>query len=285
VALITLVAPAHTAELGGLEGVAREKAVLPAAVRPTGIALFPRQCAEFSAFRELDVRRMVIERADIMRPAEPPKDTIYYTVTHRGDTTAVALAYGPPPPLSFTFRRVSDGMAQNAVLAICTALWLGATREQIQSRLAHWQPASLRGELRQEGDRLLYLDCYNANPASMADALDAFYAVAPAEEPRLFVLGGMEELGAEAEMFHRALGRALRLRPQDVLYTIGDHAAAVLTGSLENGSSPTQIEIVASLEPIAARLAEWRGAVFVKGSRRYQLEKILGPALAESVHA
>ena len=93
-------------------------------------------------------------------------------------------------------------------------------------------PASLRGELRRETGRLIYLDCYNANPASMADALDAFYAVAAPAMPRLFVLGGMEELGAEAEMFHRALGRALRLRPQDRLFAIGDHAPALRAGAL-----------------------------------------------------
>lgn len=285
VALITLIAPAHTAELGGLGGVAAEKAVLPGAVRPAGIALFPRQCADFTAFHELDVRRMVIERADIMRPSEPPKDVVYFTVTHREDTTAVAIAYGPPPPLVFTIRRVSDGMAQNAVLAICAALWLGVAPERVQARLAGWQPAKLRGELRREGGRLLYLDCYNANPASMADALDAFYAVAPTDEPRLYVLGSMEELGFEAEMFHRALGRTLRLRPQDFLFAIGDRAEAVRLGALENGSRDTQIAVVDSLEPVAARFADWHGAVFVKGSRRYQLERILEPATAESVHA
>src|SRR4051812_45501053 len=46
VALIPLVAPAHTQELGGIEGVAREKALLPAAVRPAGVAIFPKQTAE-----------------------------------------------------------------------------------------------------------------------------------------------------------------------------------------------------------------------------------------------
>jgi UDP-N-acetylmuramoyl-tripeptide--D-alanyl-D-alanine ligase len=40
VAIITLVAAAHTEALGGLEGVAREKALLPAAVRADGLALF-----------------------------------------------------------------------------------------------------------------------------------------------------------------------------------------------------------------------------------------------------
>lgn len=281
VALITLVAPAHTAELGGLDGVAREKAVLPAAVRPAGVAIFPRQCAEFAAFRALNVRQMVVERADALRPAEPPEDKVYFTVTQRGEATAVALAYGAPPPLVFTFRRVSDGMAQNAALAICAALWLGVSKELIQARLGAWQPAKLRGEVRREDGRLLYLDCYNANPASMADALAAFYDLAPAEEPRLFVLGGMEELGAETEAFHRALGRGLRLRAQDFLCAIGDQAAAVRAGALENGARAERIAVATKAEEVAARFAEWRGAVFVKGSRRYALEKILNTEAAE----
>jgi UDP-N-acetylmuramoyl-tripeptide--D-alanyl-D-alanine ligase len=284
IAIITLVAPAHTAELGGLDGVAREKAVLPGAVRPSGVAIFPRQCAEFPAFRELDVSTIVVEPADVLRPAEPPKDKVYYAVSHRGESTAVSLAYGAPPPLTFTFRRVSDGMAQNAALAICAALWLGVSADLIQTRIAGWQPAKLRGEIRHEDGRLLYLDCYNANPASMADALGSFSAIAPAAEPRLLVLGGMEELGVEAENYHRQLGRSLRLRPQDLVCTIGDHAAAVRAGAIEAGARPEQVEIAADVAEIAARFSAWRGAVFVKGSRRYALEKIL-PNRLEEVHA
>src|SRR5581483_7995819 len=142
----------------------------------------------------------------------PPPDKVFYAVAQRGESTAVSLAYGPPPPLTFTFRRVSDGMAENAVLAICAALGLGVPREAIQARLAQWQPAPMRGEIRREDGRLLYLDCYNANPASMADALAAFGAIAPPAEPRLFVLGGMEELGESAAAHHRALGRSVPLR-------------------------------------------------------------------------
>ncbi len=282
VALITLVAPAHTAELGGLGGVAIEKAVLPGAVRPTGVAIFPRQCAEFAAFRELDVQQMVVERADAIRPAEPPKDKVFFTLSHRDESTAIALAYGCPPPLTFTFRRVSDGMAQNAALAICAALWLGVPREAIQARLAEWQPAKLRGEIRREDGRLLYLDCYNANPASMADALAAFYAIAPTSEPRLFVIGGMEELGADAERFHRDFGRSLRLRAQDLALVIGDQAEAVRAGFLDAGGRAGQIEIVTSLAPMTERVAEWRGAVFVKGSRRYALEKVVESSPVEA---
>ncbi len=275
VSLITLIAPAHTEALGGIAGVAREKALLPAATRASGVAIFARPTEEFAPFRELGVRTMVVERAEVIRPAEPPKDRIYYTVTHRGDETAVSLAYGPPPPIAFTLRRVSDGQAQNAALAICAALWLGVSREQVQERLEGWKPAKLRGEIRFENDRVLYLDCYNANPASMADALQAFWSIVPADEPRLYVLGCMEELGAGTAAHHHALGRSIELRAADRVFVIGTQAHAVCAGLLEQGDVTAQLQIVSSLAPVAAAVEEWRGAVFLKGSRRYQLEKIL----------
>jgi len=275
VSLITLIASAHTEELGGLEGVAREKAVLPAATHASGVAIFSQATAEFAAFRELGVRTMVVERAEVVRPAEPPKDKVYFAISHRAAETVVSLAYGKPPPLTFVFRRVSDGMAQNAALAICAALWLGVPRETIQARLGGWQPAKLRGEIRRVDGRLLYLDCYNANPASMADALATFDAIAPAGAPRLYLLGCMAELGAESAAHHHQLGRSLRLRPGDQLLVIGTHAHDVCAGVLAQGDFTTQIQIASSIETMAAVLAEWHGAVFVKGSRRYQLEKVL----------
>ena len=285
IALITLIAPAHTAALGGLEGVAREKALLPAATRPGGVAVFTRATAEFPPFRDLGVRQLIVERAEVVRPAEPPKDKVYFAVTQRGDETALALAYGPPPPLAFTLRRVSDGMAQNVALAICAALWLGVSRETIQQRLGDWHPAPLRGEIRQRDGHLLYLDCYNANPASMADALASFTAIAPVAEPRLYLLGCMEELGAEAAEHHRALGRRVPLRADDRVFIIGTHAVAVAAGLQERGHGAPQVQIVGSLAPVAAVLAEWRGAAFVKGSRRYALEQVLADTAAEVVHA
>lgn len=275
VSIITLIAPAHTEELGSIEGVAREKAVLSAATLPGGVSIFSRPTADFPSFRELTGRKLIVERAEVVRPPDSPKDKVYYAVSHRGERTAVSLAYGPPPPQVFAFRRVSDGMAQNVALAICAALCLGVSRDAIQARLMAWAPAKLRGEIRREDGRLLYLDCYNANPASMADALSAFHALVPDTDPKLYVIGCMEELGDEAPAYHRALGKSIPLGEADRLYVIGSHAHDVCAGVLERGDLSRNIQIVSALEPVSAAFAEWRGAVFVKGSRRYQLEKIL----------
>jgi UDP-N-acetylmuramoyl-tripeptide--D-alanyl-D-alanine ligase len=275
-AIITLVAPAHIQELGGIEGVAKAKAVLPASVHTGGSALFPQMCLAFAPFRDLKVNAWKLGRADQALPADLPPANTFYTLMQCAEETLIAMRdFVSGKALNFALRRVSDGMAQNAALAIRAALLLGVRAETIRERLAAWQPASLRGELRRENGRLLYVDCYNANPAAMGDALDAFYAVAPDTEPRLLIIGCMGELGPESPMYHRALGRSIRLRRQDHLVVIGDDAASVRQGAVENGTPKAQVEVVTTLDPVRARLAAFRGAVFIKGSRRYQLETIL----------
>jgi UDP-N-acetylmuramoyl-tripeptide--D-alanyl-D-alanine ligase len=284
-AIITLVGPAHLQELGGLEGVAAAKAKLPAAVRTGGAALFPQSCCLFPAFRDLRVNSWRLGRADLPIVADQPLANTFFTLIQCAEETLIAMRDSVSgKALNFVLRRVSDGMAQNAALSIRAALLLGVKAEIIRDRLVNWKPAALRGEMRRVEGRLLYIDCYNANPAAMGDALDAFYAVAPVDDARLLVIGCMEELGVESPMYHRALGRSIRLRRQDQLMVIGDAAESVREGALGHLAVASQIEVVTSLEPVRARLASFQGAVFIKGSRRYKLETILSEAAPASAH-
>lgn len=270
VAIITLVAHAHTEALGGIEGVAREKARLPAAVRAGGVAIFPRQAAEFAPFRALGGRCVIVGSG-----GAGAGEIVGFSVEHRGEETELVLTGTGGPAARYRFRRVSDGMAQNAALAITAARGLGVAPAEIQARLTEWKSGKLRAEVRRIDGRLVYLDCYNANPASMHDALATFESIAPAAEPRLYVIGCMAELGDEAVAHHRALGRRLKLRAGDQLFVIGEQASIVCAGVLDQGDFSRQIQIASSAASVAGAFAEWRGAVFVKGSRRYQLEKVI----------
>jgi UDP-N-acetylmuramoyl-tripeptide--D-alanyl-D-alanine ligase len=131
---------------------------------------------------------------------------------------------------------------------------------------------------------VIYCDFYNANPASMADAIEAFNGTVPPERPRLYVLGCMEELGDDSVAYHRLLGRQLQLRRGDFLYVLGSQAAALRDGLLEGGNAADQVEIVTDLAAVREQLATYKGAVFLKGSRRYQLETVLNPMTAEAAH-
>jgi UDP-N-acetylmuramoyl-tripeptide--D-alanyl-D-alanine ligase len=283
-AVVTLIGPAHLADLGSVEAVAREKAVLAQHLRPGGLSLYPSSCERFEAFRRLaPASALVLERA-AASGAEGP-NRVRFSAVHAGAFTTVEVAYGPPPPVSATLGRVTDGMAQNTALAICAALRMGVQRDDVRRRLLSRRPAPLRGEWRVSEGRRLYLDCYNANPASMADALIAFADLAPADEPRLFVLGCMEELGAEAPEYHAELGRSIRLRPQDRLIAVGSLAGSIRRGALEAGANAAQVEITDSIEPVAAQASGFRGSVFVKGSRRHELERAFAATELEASHA
>lgn len=258
--IITLVGPAHLEALGSLEGVAREKSVLPAATRSGGLKLFAASCAAYDVFRSL---------AAPVLPLDP-------AISHHADATRICFKPTDSAlELEFHCRRISDGMAGNAALALAAALHLGVTAADAQSRLSLWQPAALRGELRRDAaGRWLYVDCYNANPASMHDALAVFADLAPVEMPRLYIVGGMEELGVDTVRYHRELGTALaaRLRPADRAFVLAAPAAA---HALLQGAGSQAVISVPDLTAARAHLDQFTGSVFIKGSRRYQLESLL----------
>jgi UDP-N-acetylmuramoyl-tripeptide--D-alanyl-D-alanine ligase len=270
--VITLVAPAHLEKLGSLDGVALEKSRLPAANRPGGQAVFPVACWAFEPFRRLANPLVLVPENEAM--TKVAARTIHFNVFHRPDRTEVTLA----GRRRFVLRRVSGGMAQNAALALALGGELGVQDAVLQTRLAEWAPSKWRGELRTVGGNTVYCDFYNANPASMADAIDAFNGAVPQALPRLYVLGCMEELGDASLLYHRQLGRLLHLRRGDHLYALGAQAGALREGLLENGNDPASVEVITGLDPVRDRLAGFKGAVFLKGSRRYQLETVLNPA-------
>jgi UDP-N-acetylmuramoyl-tripeptide--D-alanyl-D-alanine ligase len=269
--VITLIAPAHLEKLGSLDGVAREKAVLPAANRAGGLAVFPVSCVAFASFRCLAGALVLVPENEGM--TKVPGRAVPFNVFHRPERTEVTFGGGR----RFILRRVSGGMAQNAALALALASELGVSDGEVQARLADWRPSRWRGELLRAGAATVYGDFYNANPASMADAIDAFNGSVNPGLPRIYVLGCMEELGPDAPAYHQALGRRLHLRPGDFLFAIGEQAGALREGLLENGNDPAQLAVIADLHPVRERLSGFAGAVFLKGSRRYRLETVLDP--------
>ena len=272
-AIVTLVAPAHLERLGSLDGVAAEKVTLLRHVRSGGVQVFPVSCWQHAVFHGLPNPLILVPENEGMTRIKGR--AVKFNVFHRPERSEVRL----DGKRTFILRRVSSGMAQNAALALALASELGVTDADLQARLEGWQPSKWRGERRRSGQAIVYCDFYNANPASMGDAVDAFSSTVGAELPRLYVIGSMEELGADAGEYHRQFGRTMHLRPGDHLFAIGSQAEALREGLLENGNDPAQVEVIHGLSPVRQRLVGFKGAVFLKGSRRYQLETILEPQL------
>ena len=129
-----------------------------------------------------------------------------------------------------------------------------------------------------DGARTFYVDCYNSSPASLLDAARCFDRLSAADaRPRLWVLGGMAELGADSAALHRGCGAELPVRADDAVVAFGGDAAQLLAG-LPVGAGPRVA--AGTLDAVRAALAAHAGFVFVKGSRSFALERALPTALA-----
>jgi len=142
----------------------------------------------------------------------------------------------------------------------------GVDLDAASAALAHATVSPWRMELGTTSTGAVIVnDAYNANPASMAAALNALSRL-PAER-KLAVLGPMAELGLESESDHRAVALlAARL---------GIEVIAIATDAYG-------IEPVAGIDEAIVRLGRLgsEDAVLVKASRVAGLERLAARLLA-----
>ncbi len=93
----------------------------------------------------------------------------------------------------------------NAAAAAAAAIALGVYMDNVKKGLLSYTPMPMRMErLHKEGVEFI-LDCYNANPASMQNALEILGR--ETAKPRIAVLGDMKELGETSKEYHRLIAR------------------------------------------------------------------------------
>ena len=109
----------------------------------------------------------------------------------------------------------------NIMAAVGLALSLGCEPSQIWKKLHLLELPAGRGKFTvlKSGVRVFF-DAYNANPQSMSAFLDHIRLF---KTPLVLCLGDMMELGAEAEFFHRELGKNLNPLNLKHLCFIGKH--------------------------------------------------------------
>lgn len=290
IALVTNVQPAHLAGMGSLEAIACEKSALAREVRPGGRAIFPAACYAYAAFRELPVSVAVpvVFSADAPLLAEVRRGAVVNVrfEDEPGNGRRIFVSGNLPGSqegavFSFSLPSSTPGMARNAALAAVAAMFAGIPQESICKAFATWRPSTRRGEIQMHDGRMFYVDCYNASPASVMDAAEEFHRRTHGNHAgRLFILGGMNELGADSPAMHREVGRALPLRVGDILALLGGDSAAIGEGAVEAGFLQKDVYALPDIEAVRQLIKETHGAVFLKGSRSYALERALPGASA-----
>jgi len=160
---------------------------------------------------------------------------------------------------------------ENALGAISVARELAIAPAAIREGLESVVPLFGRSQI-VRGRVTVLVDCYNANPDSMASAIDFVDGLAWGGR-KLAVLGAMRELGAEAEQAHGAVVRRAAAAGFDAVFLLGEE----MEGAARQLAAE-RVRWFADAESLGQALA--RGVrdgdlVLVKGSRGVELERVL----------
>ena len=122
--------------------------------------------------------------------------------------------------------------ADNVLAAIAIGDRFGVTRKESIAAIGRYTPDNSRSQMVRTDHNTLIVDAYNANPSSMAAALDSFAAMQA--EHKTVMLGDMKELGDESLREHcKLLERLRKEMPQ--AYFVGEEFKKALD---KDGAEP-----------------------------------------------
>ncbi|MGI9625353.1 MAG: UDP-N-acetylmuramoyl-tripeptide--D-alanyl-D-alanine ligase [Longimicrobiales bacterium] len=263
IGVVTTVSETHVEQLGGLEGVLDEKLDLVRAIPEEGHIVVGCEPAELpGAARRIRPDTQVAGLTDEADPGLRPLG-----LHLRQDGTYGFTWAGQAIDLKVPGRHG----AYNALLALAVAQFLGVPHAAAARGVSEVKAAPMRGEVVTIGPIRVVVDCYNANPQSMAGAIQTL-ADMETTGRRVAVLGSMLELGSHSPTLHdRALKDALKTPLDRILVT-----GAFVT-SAEHASDPriARFEDVDALVAALAAEVENGDLVLLKASRGVRLERVL----------
>ena len=257
--LITNVGKAHLLGFGSFEGVKAAKGELYNWLGSHGGLIFLNE-------DDADLREMA---------AKQPCHSFGYGIAYQNAEVLAASSEEP-------FLRIRlDGdiirtqlvgayNATNVLAAIAVGEYFGVSRADAIAAVEGFTPKNNRSQMVKSERNTLIVDAYNANPSSMAAALENFESVVA--DRKIALLGDMRELGEDSVAEHEKIVRRLSQAGIES-YLVGDEFRKALEA--------TGVQLAGWFADSEA-LASWlrdnavSGAVvLVKGSRGIQMEKAL----------
>ncbi|RDY68994.1 UDP-N-acetylmuramoyl-tripeptide--D-alanyl-D-alanine ligase [Lysobacter soli] len=264
VSIVNNIAPGHLERMGSLLGVADTKAAIYDALPGEGVAVINADDAFAPYFAERAHGRRLLRfglesSADLTaKNIEALPDGSRFTLVAPQGEAAVSLALPGRHNVS------------NALAAAALSLSVGATLQQFAEGLNAARPVA--GRLithRLANGAVLIDDSYNANPGSLAAAIDT---LAAGGGEAWLVLGDMRELGADAEAMHAEAGRRAKSAGIRRLLTLGPYSAAA---SRTFGEGATHFETHDALADVLKNELREGVRVLVKGSRGSAMDRIV----------
>lgn len=155
----------------------------------------------------------------------------------------------------------------NLLAAVTIGRYFGVPSDRIDAALEAYVPSNNRSQLEQTAHNHLIIDAYNANPTSMAAALDNFRQMTVS--PKMVILGAMKELGEYSAQEHRAVAEAVSADGFDRVWLVGEEFADAVPPKARFFRTADEVIEALKQEPLSGYY------VLIKGSNSMKLASVV----------
>ena len=194
--LISSVGRAHLEGFGSFEGVIKTKGELYDFLRENGGKVFLNTKNEYLVPIAEGIEQIPYVEGDVIE-SNPFVKFRYQPETVETVETSETVE----TPETVQTQLIGNYNIVNLLAAVTVGKYFGVENADINAALSEYAPTNNRSQLMQTEKNTLIVDAYNANPTSMAAALDNFKTIA-ADKEKMVILGGMGELGPGSDEEH-----------------------------------------------------------------------------------
>lgn len=244
--LITSVGRAHLEGFGSFEGVIKTKGELYDYLRAHGGKVFLNKENEY------------------LVPIAEGMDQIPYVaggVVESNPFVKFHYSVSPDATEYVQTQLIGNYNIVNLLAAVTVGNYFGVSCEDINAALSEYAPTNNRSQLMKTEKNTLIVDAYNANPTSMAAALDNFQTI-PSEQEKMVILGGMGELGTGSDEEHQKIREKIQEIGVKHVWLVGKQWGKYDFETVDDVIAHLQ------LEPLENKL------ILVKGSNSQKLFKL-----------
>jgi len=268
--LITNVGKAHLEGFGGVEGVKKGKGELYDYLKASdGITFVNGDSADLMTMQQARGLENVIlygtNNPENLVSGKLIENSPYLTLQWTNNSTNES--YEVKSQLTGAYN------LDNILAAICIGVYFNLSTEEINVGISSYQPKNNRSQITQTATNMLICDYYNANPSSMAVAIENLGKIEA--KHKVLVLGDMFEMGQESAAEHEAIIKKAMETPVDERIFIGGEFASQKSevGSQKSGAIfyKSAEDAIAGLKANPIRNA----TVLIKGSRGMALERLV----------
>src|SRR5262249_21069739 len=263
---------AHIASFGSRDAISAEKTKLFHGIPECGWVLIPSD--ERVLDQHINSLTCRVYRFG-QRSAELPFVEHYRFVN---DGMRLVMRFPSGDSATMTVSTPSREIVSDIEIAASAAYLLGAGADSIASVLADYAPSSTRMEIwRSPAGFTLINDTCSSDPLSVKSALKSLASLKQDGGRKIFVFGGMRELGPHEVEEHTGVGLLAAQSSVDTLVLVGQNIAAATARAFTDAAPAGRILRCSNPEEVKNTLLpglQWGDTVLVKGPRSMGIARV-----------